>query len=215
MAIKIMLVDDHQMIRDGLRALIEKQPNRTIVAEAANGQDAVRLARKTTPDIVIMDIGIPQLNGIEATRQIATLACKPKVIGLSMHSDKRYVAQMLKAGAAGYLVKGNAFEELDRAISMVLKGHIYLSPEIAGSVSDHYRQAAKDDEGTVFALLTERERQVLQQIAEGSSTKEIAAALGVSIKTIETHRLQIMAKLKLHSVAELTKYAVKEGLTDL
>ena len=215
MTIRIMLADDHKMIRDGLRALIEKQKNMEVVGEAADGKAAVALARKVSPDIVVIDIGMPELNGIEATRQITALPGKPKIIGLSMHSDRRYVSQMLKSGASGYLLKDSAFEELIKAISVVTKGQVYLGPEIARTFVDDYKRIAKDDDGSAYHLLTERERQVLQQIAEGASTKEIASALSVSVKTIETHRRQIMEKLHLHSVAELTKYAVKEGLTDL
>jgi DNA-binding NarL/FixJ family response regulator len=215
MATRVMLADDHKMIRDGLRALLEKQGNVEIVGEAADGQSAVQLARKLSPDVVVIDIGMPDLNGIEATRQISALKCKPKVIGLSMHADRRYVAQMLKAGASGYILKDNAFEELSKAIQTVMKGHSYLSPQVAGTVVNEFKRTAKDDDGSAFSLLTKREREVLQQIAEGCSTKEIAGALSVSVKTIETHRRQIMEKLDLHSVAELTKYAVKEGLTDL
>lgn len=215
MTIKIMLVDDHKIIRDGLRALIEKQSDMEVVAEAADGQNAVKIARKIQPHICVLDIGMPELNGIEATRQIVKLPHKPKVIGLSMHSDRRYVAQMLKAGASGYILKNSAFGELAQAITTVMKGEVYLSPAVAETVVDDYRRMAKPGDHSAYNLLSEREREVLQQIAEGCSTKDIAAALDISVKTIETHRHQIMEKLKLHSVAELTKYAVKEGLTDL
>ncbi len=215
MTTKIMLADDHKMIRDGLRALIEKQRDLEVVAEAADGQTAVKTARKVQPDVCILDIGMPELNGIEATRQMMKLPHKPKVIGLSMHADRRYVAQMLKAGATGYILKNSAFGELAQAIATVMKGEVYLSPAVAETVVDDYRRVAKSDDNSAYTLLTEREREVLQQIAEGCSTKDIAAAQSVSVKTIETHRLHIMEKLKLHSVAELTKYAVKEGLTDL
>lgn len=215
MTIRIMLADDHKMIRDGLRSLISKHNNLEVIGEAADGQTAVQTARKLSPDIVVIDIGMPELNGIEATRQITTLKCKPRVIGLSMHADRRYVSQMLKAGASGYILKDSAFEELVQAIEAVAKGRTYLSPQVAGTVVTEFKRTAKDDDGTVFSLLTEREREVLQQISEGVSTKEIASSLGVSVKTIETHRRQIMEKLNLHSVAELTKYAVKEGLTEL
>ncbi|OGV60337.1 MAG: DNA-binding response regulator [Lentisphaerae bacterium RIFOXYA12_FULL_48_11] len=215
MAIRIMLVDDHKMIRDGLRSLLEKHSNIEVIGEAADGQAAVQTARKLSPEIIIIDIGMPELNGIEATRQITALKCKPKVIGLSMHADRRYVAQMLKAGASGYILKDSAFEELVQAIETVAKGRTYLSPQIAGTVVTEFKRTAKNDDGSVFSVLTEREREVLQQISEGCSTKEIASSLGVSVKTIETHRRQIMEKLNLHSVAELTKYAIKEGLTEL
>jgi len=215
MAIKIMLADDHKMIRDGLRALLEKQRNMEIVAEAADGQNAVKTARQCRPDVCVLDIGMPELNGIDATRQIVKLPHKPKVIGLSMHADRRYVSQMLKAGASGYILKNSAFGELVQAITTVMKGDVYLSPAVAETVVDDYRRVAKNEESSAYTLLSEREREVLQQIAEGCSTKDIAAALSISVKTIETHRRQIMEKLKMHSVAELTKYAVKEGLTQL
>ena len=213
--IKIMIADDHTLIRDGLKALIEKQSNMQVIAEASDGQAAVRTARKVCPDVIVMDVGMPDLNGIEATRQISVLPGKPKIVGLSMHSDRRYISQMLKAGAAGYLLKDSAFEELVKAISTVTRGQIYLSPQIAETVVDDYRRNSTSGDGSVFSLLTTREREVLQQISEGCSTKEIASTLCVSVKTIETHRRQIMEKLKLRSVAELTKYAVKEGLTEL
>ena len=215
MAIRIMLVDDHKMIRDGLRSLIEKQNDMEVVGEAADGQNAVLTARKLSPEVIVIDIGMPELNGIEAARQITALKCKPKVIGLSMHADRRYVAQMLKAGASGYILKDSAFEELVQAIETVAKGRTYLSPQIAGTVLDEFKRTAKKDDGSVFSVLTGREREVLQQISEGCSTKEIASSLSVSVKTVETHRRQIMEKLDLHSVAELTKYAIKEGLTEL
>ena len=215
MAIRIILVDDHKMIRDGLRALIEKHSNMQVVGEAPNGKVAVQIAKKCCPEVVVVDVGMPELNGIEATRQIVLLKCKPKVIGLSMHADRRYVAQMLKAGASGYILKDSAFEELAQAIETVTRNRIYLSPQIASTVVDEFKRTAKDDDGSVFSLLTEREREVLQQISEGIATKEIAASLGISVKTVETHRRQIMEKLNLHSVAEFTKYAVKEGLTGL
>lgn len=215
MAIRIMLVDDHKMIRDGLRALIERHKNMEVMAEAADGQNAVKKAEKLSPEVVVIDIGMPELNGIEATRQITALKCSPKVIGLSMHADRRYVAQMLKAGASGYVLKDSAFEELVQAIETVAQGRTYLSPQIASTVVTEFKRTAKNDDGSVFAVLTAREREVLQQIAEGCATKEIASALSVSVKTVETHRRQIMEKLDLHSVAQLTKYAVKEGLTGL
>ena len=215
MTIRIMLADDHKLIRDGLRALIEKHDNMEVIGEAADGQTAVLNAKKLSPDVVVIDIGMPELNGIEATRQLTALKCKPKVIGLSMHADRRYVSQMLKAGASGYILKDSAFEELDMAVAAVTKGKTYLSPHVAGTVVTEFKRVSKEDDGTVFTLLTDRERQVLQQIAEGSSTKDIASSLGVSIKTIETHRRQIMEKVNLFSVAELTKYAIKEGLTAL
>lgn len=215
MSTRILLADDHKIMRDGLRVLIEKQRNMEVIGETEDGQRTVRMAWKLSPDIVVMDVGMPNLNGIEATRQITGGKRNIKVIGLSMHSDRRYVTEMLKAGASGYLLKDAAFEELVEAIHTVREGRTYLSPAIAATVVDQYRRTAPKDDASAFSLLTEREREVLQQIAEGKSTKEIAAALFVSVKTIETHRRQIMDKLDLHSVAELTKYAVREGLTGL
>lgn len=216
MPIRVLLADDHKMIRHGLRSLIKVEKEMEVIAEAADGQSAVKSANKLSPDVVVMDIGMPDLNGIEATRQITTRKQHVKVIGLSMHSDRRYVSQMLKAGASGYLHKDDAFEELADAIRTVMKGKTYLSPGIAKTVVDEYRRTALDkNDGTVFTTLTDREREVLQNVTEGNTTKETAAALGVSIKTIETHRLKIMDKLNIHSIAELTKYAVREGLTEL
>jgi DNA-binding NarL/FixJ family response regulator len=186
-----------------------------VVEEAQDGITAVRLAEKLHPDIVIMDIGMPDLNGIEAARQIISRVKGIKVIALSMHSDKRFVLEMLKAGASGYLLKDCAFEELIDAIRTVRNGQIYLSNRVAGVVVDEYLHNRPASEVSAYNLLSAREREVLQLLAEGNSTKSIAVSLKVSTKTIETHRQQIMEKLNLHSVAELTKYAVKEGLTSL
>jgi DNA-binding NarL/FixJ family response regulator len=215
MPTRVLLADDHRIIREGLRSLLQKQPDMEVVEEAQDGITAVRLTEKLHPDIVIMDIGMPDLNGIEAARQIVTRLKDVKVIALSMHSDKRFVLEMLKAGASGYLLKDCAFEELINAIRTVSSGQIYLSHRVTGVVVDEYLHNRPASESTVYSLLTAREREVLQLLAEGNTTKSIAASLHVSTKTIETHRQQIMEKLNLRSVAELTKYAVKEGLTSL
>ena len=215
MPTRVLLADDHRIIREGLRALLQKQSDMKVVEEAQDGITAVRLAEKLHPDIVIMDIGMPDLNGIEAARQIISRVKGIKVIALSMHSDKRFVLEMLKAGASGYLLKDCAFEELIDAIRTVRNGQIYLSNRVAGVVVDEYLHNRPASEVSAYNLLSAREREVLQLLAEGNSTKSIAASLNVSTKTIETHRQQIMEKLNLHSVAELTKYAVKEGLTSL
>lgn len=215
MTIRILLADDHKIMREGLRALLERDLDFQVEAEAENGVEAVQLARKLKPHIVIMDIGMPGLNGIEATRQVTAELPATKVIALSMHSDKRFVIEMLKAGVSGYLLKDSASEELASAIRTVLSGTPYLSPKITGVVLKDYLSALTKTEPSAFTLLTSREREVLQLIAEGRSTKEIAATLFVSVKTVETHRQQIMDKLNLRSVAELTKYAVREGLTSL
>ncbi len=211
MSIGVLLADDHRIIRQGLRSLLEKQPDMEVVAEAENGRTAVQLARRLSPDVVVMDIAMPDLNGIEATQQIIAEAPGVKIVALSMHSDKRFVARMLKAGASGYLLKDCAFEELARAIRTVAVNQIYLSPGIAGVVvEDFVRHVSETD-----SSLTPREREVLQLLAEGSSTKEIAARLQVSVKTVETHRRHIMEKLDIHTIAELTKYAIRQGLTSL
>jgi DNA-binding NarL/FixJ family response regulator len=213
--VKVLLADDHKIVRDGLRTLLEKHAEIQVVGEAEDGRETVLQTRKLLPDIVIMDIAMPELNGIEATRQILSESPDVKVIALSMHSDRRFVTEMLKAGASAYLLKDCAFEELVIAIRTVLKGKIYLSPGIAGVVIESYIKSTPRSEVSVFSLLSDREREVLQLMAEGRTTKEIASHLNVSIKTVETHRTNIMTKLDIHSIAELTKYAIREGLTSL
>jgi two-component system response regulator NreC len=215
MNVRILLADDHKIVRDGLRALLENQPGMSVVAEADNGRATVRLARSLLPDLVIMDIGMPDLNGIDATRQITSELPRVKVIALSMHSDRRFVVQMFRAGASGYLLKDCAFEELTRAVQAVLKNQTYLSPAVAGPVMEDYIHQLSTAPGGDYSVLSPREREVLQLLAEGKSTKEAAALLCVSVKTIETHRQQIMNKLDIHSIAELIKYAIREGLTTL
>ena len=215
MSTRVLLADDHKIMRDGLRALLEKQAGMEVVAEAQDGRMTVRLARELMPDLVIIDIGMPDLNGIDATRQIVAEARDIKVIALSMHSDKRFVAQMFKAGAVAYLLKDCAFEELSHAVRVVLAGRIYLSPEIAGPVMEDYVRHIANIDSSGFSVLTAREREVLQLLAEGRTTKEIAARLNLSVKTIETHRQQIMNKLNTHTIADLIKYAIREGLTSL
>ena len=215
MAIKILIADDHQILRQGLRTLLEKEPDLEVVAEADNGRSTVRLARETQPEVIIMDVAMPDLNGIEATRQIISEMPKVKVIALSMYADRRFVANMLKAGASGYLLKDCASEELVRAIRVVLTHKTFLSPGVADIVVKDYVQAPLGREASVFSILSNREREVLQLMAEGKSTNQIAECLHVSVKTVETHRQQMMQKLKMHSVAELTKYAIREGLTTL
>jgi two-component system response regulator NreC len=210
----ILIADDHRLLREGLRALLERDGFQ-VVAEADNGRSAVRLAKQLQPDIVITDIAMPDLNGIEATRQISVEAPRSKVLALSMHTESGFVLGILEAGASGYLLKDAAFEELSVAIKAVLKGQIYLSPAIASVVVRQSLGSLGSKARSQQANLSKREREVLQLIAEGNSTKEIAATLYVSVKTVETHRKQIMGKLDIHSVAGLTKYAVREGLTSL
>jgi DNA-binding NarL/FixJ family response regulator len=215
MGTRIILADDHKIIREGLRSLLEKQPDMEVIAEAQDGLTTVRLAQNLQPDVVIMDIGMPEMNGIDATAKITTEQKGVKVIALSMHSDRRFVMQMLKAGAAGYLLKDAAFEELVSAIHTVMAKQHYLSPKVTDVVVTEYLQNLPRSESTVFTVLTAREREVLQLIAEGKSTKQIAGLLHVSAKTVESHRQQLMEKLNMHSIAELTKYAIREGLTSL
>lgn len=215
MPTKVLLADDHTIMRKGLRSLLEQQSNIEVLAEAENGRTTVRLARELKPDLVIMDISMPDLNGIEATHQIVDAVEDVKVLALSMHSDKKFVTGMLKAGASGYLLKDCAFDELSRAIETVLNGQTYLSPKIAGIVVQDLMSHSSDEEGSAFVFLTDREREVLQLLAEGKSTKQIASGLFVSVKTIETHRQHIMNKLNLYNIPDLVKYAIREGLTDL
>ena len=215
MAIKILLADDHRIFRESLSTLLEQQTDIEIIAQANNGQTAVQLAKKLLPDVVIMDIGMPDLNGIEATRQILSKESQIKIIALSMYSDRKFVAEMLKAGASGYLLKDSAAEELIQAIRTVIGGGTYLPPSLTDLVVENYVRNPTRTEKGAFSALTPREREVLQLMAEGKSTKRIAGNLHISIKTVETHRLNIMEKLDIHSVAELTKYAIREGLTSL
>ncbi len=216
MSIKILIADDHKIIREGLQSLLEKEDDMDVVALAENGREAIKKTRKIKPDIVIMDISMPDLNGIDATRQILAESSDVKVIALSTYSDKRYVEGMIRAGVSGYLLKDCAFEELSRAIHTVVKNQTYLSPGIAGTVVKSFIDRLSDHRfPDDSSELTEREREVLQLLAEGKSTKQIAACLNISVKTIETHRSKIMNKLNIHSIAELTKFAIREGLTSL
>jgi len=215
MSIRILLADDHGIIRQGLHSLLEQQSDIKVVGEAEDGRKAVALVRELAPDIVIMDITMPNLNGVDATRRIVEEFPKVKVIALSIHSNKRFVADMLRAGALGYILKECLFDELVQGIRTVAGGNIYLSPRITDVVVDDYKGRLSKTADTPLSILTNREHEVLQLLAEGKSTKQIALELHVSVKTIEANRRQIMEKLNIHSVAELTKYAVREGLTSL
>jgi len=215
MSLKILLADDHKIVRDGLKSLIRKEVSMEVVGEADNGRKAVQLARDLEPEIIIMDISMPDLNGVEATRQILADSPDIKIIALSMHSDKRYVKGVLSAGASGYLLKDSAFEELVEAIRTVDTGRFYLSAGIAGVVVKDYVGSQANKDALTSDILSAREREVLQLLAEGKSTKEIASDLHVSGKTIETHRRNIMQKLNIHTIAGLTRYAIREGLTSL
>lgn len=215
MKTKILLADDHEIVRNGLRSLIEKVPGMEVVAEAADGRTAVRLAGELLPDLIIMDISMPDLNGIEATHQIVANSPRVKILILSMHSDARYVKRLFAAGASGYLLKECAVDELMNAIRAVIANQIYLSPRITRLVLTEYLSKQPIVEVSVFSVLTAREREVLQLMAEGKTTKEIAWSLDISVKTVEAHRQKIMEKSNIHSIAELTKYAIREGLTSL
>jgi len=215
MHIRVLLADDHKIMREGLRSLLAKEEEIEVVSEAENGRQTLELVRQVKPDVVVMDISMPDLNGIEATQRIVSHEPAPKVLALSMHSDKRFVTQMLLAGASGYLLKDCALEELAFAIRTVAAHKIYLSPAIAGVVTEELVHPMTSTDSGVCSPLTFREREVLQLLAEGHGTKEIAGMIDVSVKTVEAHRQNVMAKLNLHSVAELTKYAVREGLTSL
>ncbi len=215
MSIRILLADDHKITRQGLRSLLDENDDMEVLAEAENGRDAIELARKLNPDVIIMDVSMPDLNGVEATRQIIQDNPHVRVVALSMHSDTLFVSEMLKSGASGYLLKDCAFQELEQAIRTVTDGKAYLSPSISGVVVEDYLHRLSKTDMSTSEVLTDREREVLQLIAEGQSTKQVALKLHISAKTVETHRRQIMNKLDMHTVAELTKYAIRKGLTAL
>ncbi|MFH2066260.1 MAG: response regulator transcription factor [Pseudomonadota bacterium] len=215
MSIQILLVDDHSITREGLYALLEKKPNFTVIKQAENGRTAVKLARQHKPDVIVMDINMPDLNGIDATRQILAELPDVKIIALSMYSDRSYVKGMLQAGASGYLLKNCAFDELAKAIETVYNNQTYLSPRISEIVRKEFVKLMKSDDTSATEILTDREREVLQMIAEGYKTKEIADRIHVSVKTVEARRRQIMEKLNIDSVAGLTKFAIREGITSI
>jgi len=211
-----LIADDHRIMREGLRSLLERSGNFECIAEADDGHQAVKLALELRPDIVIMDIAMPNLNGIEATRQIKSELPEVEVVVLSMHATRNYVMQVLQAGASAYLLKDSAFEELSTALLAISRGGMYLSPAIAKTAAlANLKAGASGGVTGQVEHLTKRELQVLQLIAEGKSTKDIAARLDLSVKTVETHRKQIMDKLEIRSIAGLTKYCIREGLTTL
>ena len=210
---RVIIADDHKIFREGLRVLLESLGDIEILGEAENGRLLLKLIRKDEPDLVIVDVAMPDMNGIEAARQIKSFNPDIKVLALSMHSDSRFVTQMLKAGANGYLLKDCAFDELTVAMNTVSKNQVYLSPGITDLVVKAYlTKNAEPGETTDTGVLTSREREILQLLAEGKSTQEIATALSISSKTVDTHRRQVMTKLGLHSVAELTQYAIRKGI---
>ncbi|WP_136515701.1 MULTISPECIES: response regulator transcription factor [Geomonas] len=215
MKMKILIADDHAIVRQGLRALIDKEEDMMVSAEAGTGAEAIGLTRKERPDVIVMDISMPDVNGIDATRSIMAEFPEVKVLALSMESDRRFVVEVLKAGANGYVLKDAAFAELASAIRAVAAGETYLPPRVTTLLIKEYLQRIPDEVPATYENLSAREREILQLIANGSNAKEIAFAFGVSVKTVENQRHSIMKKLDLFSIAELTKYAVRQGLTSL
>jgi DNA-binding NarL/FixJ family response regulator len=208
--IRILLADDHALVRQGFRLILETQPDMAVVGEAANGREAVELAQRLSPDVVIMDVGMPEMGGIEATRRLAQSCPRTAVLALSMHKDSVYVREILRAGARGYLLKDAFDRDLLAAVRAVARGEGYLSPAVSEAVLSDYRRSVSDP----LDLLTSREREVLQLLAEGKTNKEIASMLNLSIYTVDAHRGRIMEKLNLHSIGELVRFALRHGLVD-
>ncbi len=215
MTTRVLLADDHKILRHGLQTLLQNEPDIEVVGQADNGRDAIELAKELQPDVVIMDVAMPDVSGIEATRELLNAVPTSKVVALSMHSDQRFVAGMLAVGASGYLLKDAAFEELALSIRTVIANEIYLSPGITGVVVKDYLNRLGRAQRTSAPALSSRETEVLRLIAEGRTTAEIAEDLGISVKTVETHRRQVMEKLDLRNIADLTKYALRIGLVSL
>ncbi|HQR16004.1 MAG TPA: response regulator transcription factor [Nitrospira sp.] len=209
--IRVLLADDHRLMRAGLRALLKSLELVQVVAEAGNGHEAIQLAEQHQPDIVIMDIGMPELNGLEATARIVKLAPAPRIIVLSMHANEEYVRRALQAGAAGYLLKGAEPAELELAIRAVMRGETYLTPAVSKQVVQNYLHP-REMKTNPIQELTPRQREVLQLVAEGHSTKDIAQKLNLSVKTVDTHRTELMQRLDIHDIAGLVRYAIRIGL---
>lgn len=213
MSIRTILADDHKVLRHGLSEALGKENGIEVIAEAENGLKAIELARRLSADLIIMDVSMPDLNGVEATRQIAKDCPKTKIIALSMHSGRNLVKEMFKAGAAGYLLKDCEYPELIQAIQIVMSGKTYISPSVSESLIEDYMKTSDSTKKNVFTVLSDREREVLQLLTEGRTTKETALKLHISPKTVEGHRSRIMKKLDIDNIANLTKYAIQEGLT--
>jgi DNA-binding NarL/FixJ family response regulator len=212
MRVKILIVDDHKVLCEGLRSLLEREPDFRVVGEAMDGVTAVEQARRLKPDVVIMDIGLPGLGGVEATRRIRESSPQARVVCLSMHTEDHHMKAMLGAGARGYVPKDCAGDELVRAVRAVVMGQVYLSPTIAGGVVEGWLAGVRQGASAMMASLTSREQEVLKLIAEGCTTRDTADRLHVSVKTVASHRKHIMEKLKTESIAGLTKVALREGL---
>jgi two-component system response regulator NreC len=213
MSIRIILADDHAVLRHGLSKSLQAEPDIEVIGLAADGLTAVDLAAELSPDVIIMDIGMPGLNGIEATRQIVKRSPSVRIIALSMHSAKKFILEMFKAGASGYLLKDCEYDELANAVRTVASGKNYISPSISGILVETCITDDPRRKKDAFTVLTDREREVLQLLTEGKTTKQTAARLGISPKTVEVHRLNVMNKLKIDNMALLTKYAIQEGIT--
>ena len=214
-AIQVLLADDHTIVRQGLRSILEQQAGINVVAEAQNGREAVRLTEQLKPDVVLMDFSMPDLNGLEATRQIKQRLPDTKVLILTRHADNEYIKSILSAGAAGYLLKKSAAEELVIAIQAVQRGDPYLDPSISQHIIDGYLNTSAEESKTLEIELTSRQREVLQLIAEGHPNREIASRLNISVKTVENHRTNIMKSLDSHSTADLIQYAIRKGIISL
>lgn len=211
--IRVLIADDHALVRAGIRSLLEKLPGILVVAEAGDGREVLRLVAQHQPQVVLMDIAMPNLNGLDATRQLIELHANVRVIILSIYSDEEHVYQALRAGASGYLLKGASIEELELAIRSAARGETFLSPQVSRPLIDEYLRrthASRPEE-----LLSPRQQQVLQMIAEGKTMKQISLELGISVKTAETHRAQLMDRLNIHDVAGLVRYAIKMGLVNI
>ncbi len=212
LTVKIMVADDHKLMREALCRMLEERPGFTVVAQADDGRHAVELARKHRPDLVLVDVAMPGLNGVEATRRLLEENSNTRVIALTMYTDRQMVERMMEAGATGYLTKDCAFDLLEQAVKVVMEGKLYLSPRVAQAVN---MEPPPQEAPPEPPRLTPRQREVLQLYAEGHSTRQIAEKLGLSIKTVETHRSHIMEKLSLKTIAELTRYAIRAGITSL
>jgi two-component system, NarL family, response regulator NreC len=208
--IRILLADDHAVVRQGFKMILSSQPDMEIVGEAGNGREAVELAEQLKPDVVVMDVAMPELNGIEATRRLASSVPHARVVALSMHKDNVYVREILRAGARGYLLKDSVAADLVSAVRATAQGEGYLSPAVSNAVLDDYRRHVTNP----IDLLSSREREVLQMLAEGKTNKEIAGVLNLSVYTVDAHRGRIMEKLNVHSINELVRFAVRNGLID-
>jgi two-component system response regulator NreC len=213
--IKVLVVDDHTILRQGIKALLDNQEGIEVIGEAKDGREALSIIEETLPDVILMDIAMPGLNGLEATRRIKKKFPRMKVLVLTMYTNEEYIFQILNAGANGYLVKETAFQDLISAIKAVYKNEAFMSPSISKKVINSYIKKAQDDEAKTCEVLTTREREILQLIAEGNSSKKIAELLFISPKTVETHRTHIMDKLNIHNRTGLIKYAIRKGMVDV